>query len=284
MEDVNILVGKILVIEGIIVHLIVLYFVVHFFRLRFKYPAFTAYSNTFSILSFGILILNIGASTTMLDNATRDIQGMDIRDLILEPFIYISTYTIFIGLWILGHYYLLNTIIKIPSQRRPQFNVSRRLLYSLLILLILSIPTALGILSSNWFDRAQYIIVEALFILISQLSLLTFLFFRRALLKEQKVNISSLTKARLELIASSAKYQVAISISIFFGALGALLIPDSYDMYIEIILFNFIHIFSIFTCIKFYQAFHLPVKIRTKYGLTENRYEEFSKGLSEISE
>lgn len=273
--------AQILVIEGLLVHLIILYFVIHFFRLRYKYPSFRPYSNTFTILSLGILLLNIGASTTKLDNVFPNFPLLNLPELIIEPFIYLSAYTSFIGLWILGHHYLINNVVKIPDQRRSQFFISQRLLYFLLIFLVLMIPTALGILLPNLFGRDHNTIVEAIFVLISQISLLAFLFFRRALLKEKEMNISKLTQARLELIASSAKYQVAISMAIFFGALTGFFLPYEYDINIEMFMFNFIHIFSILSCIKFYQAFHLPKKIRLKYGLTENRYKEFSKRLSD---
>jgi hypothetical protein len=258
-----------------------LYFVIHFFRLRYKYPSFKPYSITFSILSLGVLGINLGVTITKLDNAFPVFLGLNLPEIIVEPFVYTSTYITYIGLWFLGHRYLMNKVIKIPELRKAPFFISQRLLNILFFILILIIPTALGIILPSWLGSDNYNTVEGLFVIISQISLFTFLFFRKALLKEKEINLSKLTQARLELIASSALYQVSISIVIFFSALVAFSIPPGYDIYIEIVLLNSVHIFSILTCIKFYQAFHLPNKIRMKYGLTENRYMEFSKKLSE---
>ena len=274
----------VLVVEGLIAHLIILYFIFHFFRLRYKYPAFKPYSNTFSILSLGILLLNIGGSTTKLDNAFPDLFGLDLRTIIFEPFIYTSTYITYIGLWILGNHYLINQIIKIPIQRRTSFFISQRLLYILLFFLITIIPITLGTFFTNLLGTDHNTIIYTIFVLISQISMFTFLFYRKALLKEQEANISKLTKARIDLVASSALYQVAISIVIFLSALLGFIVSPENEIYVEIGLLNLVHIISIRTCLKFYQAFHLPKKVRMKYGLTENRYMEFSVGLSESDE
>ena len=221
----------ILVIEGILVHLIILYFIVHFFRLRYKYPLFRPYSITFSILSLGILGINLGVTITKLDNAFPVFFGLNLPEIVVEPFVYISTYLTYIGLWFLGHRYLMKKVIRIPEMRRAPFFISQRLLYILFFILILIIPTALGIILPSWLGNDNYRVVEGLFVIISQISLFTFLFFRKALLKEKKINISKLTKARLELIASSAMYQVSISIVIFFSALLAFSLPPGNDIY-----------------------------------------------------
>jgi hypothetical protein len=191
-----------------------------------------------------------------------------------EQSLFALAYTIYFVLWILGNNYFLNKIARIPPHRRTQFRM-----INIIMNIEIVITAMLAVIFSNIIPSARETFgftenngrVEIVFVVVSQIALITFVYFNRALKNEQTNNASKLIKARLQLLRYAIQAQILLSIVI--GVFAFLIVMAQFQgLLLEFGLFGSMSVLSLTTALIVYSSINIPNRVRVRFNIAPKRF------------
>ena len=252
-----------LIISTIVV-VLVLYFIFSVIRQQRTSPGIQSLTIPLIFMLLSILSITISIFAGRLDYVfERDLQ---------EVVYYTVGYTLYFVFWILGMGRFLRDTVRLPPENRAQFKRVQLLLY--LIAFLLAIGTAVAMVQpgdSTLLGLRYNEFFQYAFFIISQFSILAFLYFAVVLNREKAKNASKLVKARLDILRYGVLLQVLLSFNVLIAALFLALtsIPDYIQ---EFFTLGSVQIIAAFSAYVIYSSIKIPHFVRARYNLTPRRF------------
>ena len=250
---------------GLVAALIIGGFLWKTLRLK-QHGAMNVIANTTALILLSAFIMNVFLVIGHLNEISDVFADTN------EEAAYAVGYALYFIFFIIGNRRFLKSIIRLPAHRRGSFNwVNRLLNLQVLLTVILSVFTS-GFIASVRSNPDYNDFVEASFALISQIAIISFVYFYRALGTERDKNASKLLKARLQLMRYSILTQILMSLGILIGALF-LATNTGNSNHVEFYIFTFISIITVLFSVITYMSITIPNRVRVAYNIAPRRFQ-----------
>lgn len=261
------LVGTSISVLSFLSFVIVSVFLFRLWNMRKEHSAMKIITTSAGTITLAMALINVVIGFTYLRYVFEPIKNIS------EQSSYAVAYVIYFILWVLGNNYFLNHIARIPRNRIRRFKVVRQILnIEILLTAMLGIYATQLVPFINYGEFVDFTtVVEIAFVLISQLAMITFVYFYKALGQEQQKNASKLTKARIQLMRTTILLQIVLSVVIGVAA-GLLIFGLTEDVYIEFFLFLVMNIVSVSTSLIIYSTVNIPNRVRIRFNIAPSRF------------
>lgn len=194
-----------------------------------------------------------------------------------EVLAYTFGYMLYFIFWIIGMNNFLRQTIRLPPRNHTQFI---RIQFGLYVLAVIAgIAGVLAFVLSRselYFTLTYDELFQAIFLLMSQIAILVFIFFAVVLTREKKMNTSKLIKARFDMLKYAVFVQILISLNVLEVAF-MLYFNTIAEYILEFYSFMFLETLTIISTILLYNSIHIPNFIRAQYILSSRRFSRIRK-------
>ncbi len=225
------------------------------------------------VLSMATIVAGMIVALTL--SAIGEFYWLDPTLVSEQDSFFMSGFAMYFAGWLLGLSKFTNEIIRLPENRKAQFQYFNRILSFLVVISIVGIYFALA------FPLIQFNsvrLVSLSFIIISSIASFGFFFYYRVLGREIDKNASKLIKARLQLIRYAIQIQLFLLLAVILGVSAIIL--GARDIVAETLTFGLASIIMSVCGLIFRWVIYIPNRIRMRFNLTATRFKYIQKMIA----
>ncbi|MCY3410647.1 MAG: hypothetical protein INQ03_03320 [Candidatus Heimdallarchaeota archaeon] len=234
---------------------------------RRTHNAMVKLTNPYVMMLLAMLSVPIILAAGTLDQFIADWKDINERGVF---FIGLTNYFIY---WILGTNLFLKSIIRLPEDRKKQFNRLQKLIAFVIAMDVIYAILSWILISIDLGDYNVTNLLELGFAISALIGLFVFLYYYRSLKQEINKNASKLIKARIAMLSNAVFTQILFVLVIFIGTtILAFDIKIIEDELLESTMFLILNTIAFVSSVVIYQSIDIPNRVRARYNITPKRF------------